>query len=182
MLNTESAMHNGNNYYLAQTGDNKGWKVISWDFDNVYSETVTLICAEDCPDRMVHWSITQPTCRKLSENQLAGSLLLNETLHTAYLSRVREFVTSVLLNETFLNEISDHAVAIGSAVEQDVYAQMHSGVFDVSSQDEDYSSELAAYPVTSNSSGYEFLPFLKSRAEDAMAQLDAIEDGSFPIC
>ena len=156
-----------NNFYLANTGDGAGWKLIPYDFNNAGAS----ICySEVCNERYVHWSIARPTCGALEENKLFGPLLTRPDWHQKYLEYVRQFVDNIMSNEEFLQETQEHAAAIDQYVRPDFYANW--GQF----YDEELSPDAANWKEDWR---FPLLPFLKARAEDVKNQLDAIDAGTF---
>jgi hypothetical protein len=170
VMHQDSPIGNGNNYYLAQTGTGGGWNMVPYDMDNAATRVGVQICDEQCANRMVHWSITRPTCAALEENQLAGPLLSDPTLHSQYLEYVREFVTDVLGDESFLQEIANHAAAIEQDVVSDPWNTFYS---------HDYSSELSSTAAAWYSPGNPFLAVLRARVDDVLSQLDALNAGNY---
>jgi len=116
-LNQDSPMGNGNNYFLAATGDSTTetspkWKMIPYDHNNNILLGSTS-CDPSCASKnILDWSIIRPTCRGLSDNRLVGPLLLDPDLRTKYLSFVREFVENVYTNESLLQDMEKHFEAI----------------------------------------------------------------------
>jgi len=169
IMHQDSPLGNGNNYYLAQTGSGGGWKMVPYDLDNAATRVGIQICGEECAARMVHWSIFRPTCEALEENQLAGPLLSDAALYDQYLGYVRDFVDTILTDETLLKEIADHASAIQEDVVPDAWNTHYS---------HDYSSELSSTAAHWYSPGFPLLAVLRARAEDVLAQLEALDTGS----
>ena len=166
-LNQDSPMGNGNNYYLAEAGDGTGWKIVPYDHNTAGDATCD---PSKCNEHLIHWSIIRPTCGSLESNQLAGPLLSNLELHTKYIEYVRSFVDTVLTNQSFIEEMSNHAQAIQDDVTQDFWST--GGVY--------YSQELSPDASGWNSPQMPFLPMLKARAEDVYSQLEALDAGTFP--
>lgn len=122
LLNADSPLVIGNNYYLAQTSgiDNK-LKIVQWDHNGILSETTDLLCENKCMDHLIHWSIERPTCRALESNQLVGPLLTDKDLHSKYIEYVRQFTQNVMMNQTFLDQLHSHLEAIKTEVPKDSY-------------------------------------------------------------
>eukprot|EP00797_Seminavis_robusta_P004991 Sro1328_g263170.1 Spore coat protein (372) ;mRNA; r:7193-8308 len=166
--NSDTPLVNGNNFYLANGGTG-GWKLVPYDFNlpNV------VYCHDDvCNERLVHWSIARPTCTSLEENNLVGPLLTDEKLHAQYLEYVREFVETVYGNQSFVDELQEHAAAQESYVKDDFWSFF--GVFysnELTPESAKWKEEVPNFPL---------LPTMKARAEDVRAQLEAIDSGTFP--
>jgi len=173
-MNSDTPLINGNNYYLAQSGSENnggvgGWKIVPYDFNvaEVYD------CHDQvCNERLVHWSIARPTCTSLEENNVAGPILTDEGLHSQYLEYVREFVNTIYGNQSFVEELQEHAAAQAEYVLDDFWSLF--GAF--------YSLELS--PDTTNWKDevphFPLLPTMKARTEDVLAQLAAIDAGTYP--
>ena len=166
VLNIESPLTNVNNYYLAQQGGGDAkWKLLAFDFDRPDAST----CSEAvCNSRLIHWSITRPTCESLEGNSLVGPLLTNSTFHSQYLGYVQEFLDTVYTSAELLSEIEEQA----SAIQEDVKASFGGGA----SFDEELSTEAATW----NSGTFPLLPTMKARADDLQKQLAALDDGTYP--
>lgn len=109
-LNGDSPMGNGNNYYLANTGDGTGWNILQYDHNNI---AAGLLCnAEVCSPHLPDWSILRPTCGSLESNQIVGPILTDVVLHAEYVEYVRDFIETVLGNESFIEEMTQHGAAI----------------------------------------------------------------------
>lgn len=168
-MHQDSPLGTGNNYYLAQTGtsgDDSRWKMVPYDLDNAATRVGVQICNDECALRMVHWSITRPTCEALEENQLAGPLLSDPTLHEQYLGYVREFVSNVLGDQAFMQEIVNHAAAIQQDVTPDAWNTYYS---------HDYSTELSPTAAQWYEAGFPLLSVLRSRKYDILKQFDALD-------
>ena len=168
IMHQDSPLGTGNNYYLVQTGNDDGWKMVPYDMDNAATRVGVQICGEECATRMVHWSIFRPTCKALEDNQLAGPLLSDPSLYDQYLDYVRDFVNTILTNETFLDEIEQHAAAIQADVVPDGWNTYYS---------HDYSSELSSTAAPWYATGFPLLAVLRARADDVLAQLEALDSG-----
>ncbi|CAB9516775.1 spore coat protein CotH [Seminavis robusta] len=166
---SDSPLISGNNFLLAATGDDLGWKFFPYDFNvaRVY------FCHDDlCNTRAVHWSIARPTCESLESAPLVGPLLSNPTYHKQYLEYVREFLDTVLTNSSLIEEIQDHAAAIRSFVREDPWALLGTYFSDELSPDAaDWREEDRRFPL---------LPTMKARAEDLREQFASIDAGTFP--
>lgn len=170
----DSPLINGNNYYLAQSGEeanggNGGWKILPYDFNAAR----TVFCHDKvCNTRMVHWSIVRPTCEALENNPIVGPLLTDPTLHAKYIEYVREFTDTVYGNETFIQELTDHQAAQDKYVRKDDWSFF--GAFyskELTTEASNWEEEIDRFPL---------LPTMKARAEDVRAQLAAIDAGTFP--
>ena len=177
LLNSDSPLGNGNNYYLAHTGnEGMGWSIVQYDHNGIMSTASAEICnAGECQEEMVKWSILRPTCRALESNQLAGPLLTDESLRAKYLIYVQQFVDEIMTDDALLKQIHNHLVAIkDEAVKNDwndlsiVYEslELSDGV------DWYHDFEVVKYVA--------FLPALRARAAEIQKQLRAIEAGTFP--
>lgn len=167
MMNGDSPLGNGNNYYLAATGDGTGWKIVAYDHNNAGDSTCN---PGNCNPKLVYWSIMRPTCLALEYNQLAGPLLTNATLHGQYLGFVQSFVDNVLGNASFVDEMSRHAQALQADVAQDFWSS--GGIY--------YHEELSPDAADWDTPQLPLLPLLKAREEQVRSQLEAIDAGTFP--
>merc|ERR1712176_685810 len=177
LLNQDSPLGNGNNYYLAQASgiDNK-LKIVQYDHNNILSDTTDLLCQNKCMDHLIHWSIERPTCAALESNQLVGPLLTDKELHSQYIEYVRTFTEEVIMNQTFLDQIYNHLDAIKTEVPKDPYNEF-ADIFDL---ELDRNSDQWLHKLDGNVTYIPFLPAVKARSDDIMKQLDAIDKGSFP--
>lgn len=174
-LNGDSPMGNGNNYYLAQTGDGKGWKVVQYDHNNAFGDVV---CNQaECNEKVIYWSILRPTCAALETNQIVGPLLTNPDLHSRYIQHVASFVDTVLGNASFVEEMTQHAQAIQGDVAEDFWS--NGGIY--------YENELSPNASEWNVSAMgilgaqlPLLPVIKARTAEVRAQLEALTAGTFP--
>ena len=173
-MNSDTPLINGNNYYLAQSGAEQnggvgGWKIVPYDFN--LAEVV--YCHDEiCNDRLVHWSVARPTCTSLEASNVAGPLLADEKLHAQYLEYVREFVETIYGNESFVEELQEHAAEQDAFVRDDFWS-LFGAFYDLerSPDTATWSDEIPRYPL---------LPTMKARTEDVRAQLAAIDAGTFP--
>lgn len=177
LLNSDSPLGNGNNYYLAYTGvEGMGWSIVQYDHNGIMSTASAELCnAEECQEEMVKWSILRPTCRALESNQLAGPLLTDESLRAKYLSYVKQFVDEIMTDEEFLKQIHDHLVAIkDEALKNDWndFAFVYESL--------ELSDEMDWYHDFQVAKYISFLPALRARAAEIQQQLKAVEAGSFP--
>lgn len=173
-LNQNSPIGNGNNYYLAETGDGTGWKIVPYDHDNAGDTTCIPV---ECNPKLIYWSIVRPTCASLESNQLVGPLLTDPMLHAKYIEYVRSFTETVLGNASFVEEMTRHVKAIQSDVADD-WRTLGGAYFgnelsvDASEwytpQREWYYPQLTLFPL------------LKARAAEVRAQLQALDEGTFP--
>ena len=110
VLEQDSPMGNGSNYFLSETGDgtvnSPKWKIVPYDHNNVV-DAVSVFCDPSCSSPL-DWSIVRSTCRALSENPLVGPLLLDPELHAKYQSFTRYFVEKVYTDESFLKDVREH--------------------------------------------------------------------------
>lgn len=172
VINGDSPMGNGNNYYLADAGDGKGWKIVQYDHNNIGAG---FLCDATCDKDSIYWSITRPTCLSLESNQIVGPLLTDPVLHAEYIEYVRSFVDTVLGNASFIEEMTMHAQAIQEDVVQDFWSS--GGIY----FDDELSPDAAEWNKTSTiTQQYPFLPFLKARVAEVRKQLDAIDNETFP--
>ena len=169
LMHSDSPIGNGNNYYLAEEGLGTGWKIVPYDLDNAATRVGTQICNEQCPNRMVHWSIVRPTCKALEENQLAGPLLSDPVLLAEYIGYVRDFVYNIMGDTTFQQEIENHGRALQADVISDAWNAFYS---------HDYAIELSS-SAPWYSEGNPLLVVLRARFEDVKDQLEASDDGSY---
>ena len=178
-MNSDSPLVNGNNYYLAQSGSESnggvgGWKIVPYDFNvaEVYD------CHDElCNERLVHWSIARPTCTSLESNNLAGPILLNETLHRRYLEYVEEFVNTIYANVSFIEELEQHAFDQAKYVRADdwsLYGALY--IFEETPTSTTWDYRMPGLPVFQ----YPLLPTMKARTEDVRSQLAAIKKGEYP--
>lgn len=173
-MNSDTPLINGNNYYLAQSGSEAnggvgGWKIVPYDFN--LAEVV--YCHDEiCNDRLVHWSIARPTCTSLEANNVAGPLLADEQLHGQYLEYVREFVETIYGNESFVEELKEHAAEQDAYVRADFWS-LYGAFYDLELAPDtvDWKDEVPRFPL---------LPTMAARTEDVRAQLAAIDAGTFP--
>jgi hypothetical protein len=173
-LNGDSPMGNGNNYYLADSGDGSGWKIVQYDHNNIGGD---LLCdAQQCNQHLIYWSITRPTCASLESNQLVGPLLTDPVLHAQYIEYVRSFIDTVLTNASFVEEMTQHAQAIQDDVTQDFWSS--GGIY----FDNELSPDASEWNATTSSitAQFPFLPLLKARTAAVQEQLKAIDEGTFP--
>lgn len=172
-LNSDSPLGNGNNYYLAHV--NGKWAIVQYDHNNILSSTSADLCdAQKCLETLPKWSIVRPTCRDLETSQMAGPLLTNDTLHAKYIDYVQEFVTSVMTNETFLDQVLGHLEAIQPEVPKDPWNDLATA-FDLElDQNGEWFHLLFGFPYIP------FLPTLQERALEIQKQLDALDAGTFP--
>jgi len=178
-MNSDSPLVNGNNYYLAQSGAEAhggegGWKIVPYDFNvaEVYD------CHDElCNNRLVHWSIARPTCTSLESNNLAGPILLKETLHKRYLEYVEEFVETIYANKSFIEELERHASEQGSYVRADDWSLFGAlYIFEETPTSATWDHEIRGIPVLQ----YPLLPTMRARTEDVRAQLAAIKKREYP--
>jgi Lamin Tail Domain/CotH kinase protein len=170
----DSPMINGNNYYLVQSGDETnggpgGWKIVAYDFNAAR----VVFCNNDvCNPRLVHWSITRPTCESLEDNLIVGPLLTDPSLHSRYLEYVREFTETVYANQTFIEEIEQHQAVQENFVKDDFWSVF--GAY--------YGAEMTTESSKWEERGEQFplLPTMKARAESVREQLAALDADVFP--
>jgi Lamin Tail Domain/CotH kinase protein len=170
----DSPLINGNNYYLAQSGDEDnggpgGWKIVAYDFNAAR----VVFCNNDvCNPRLVHWSIVRPTCESLEDNFIAGPLLSDPALHSRYLEYVREFTETVYANQTFIEEIEQHQATQENFVKEDFWSAF--GAY--------YRAEMTTESANWEEEGEQFplLPTMKARAESVREQLAALDADAFP--
>jgi len=166
-LNYDSPLGSGNNYYLAEAGDGLGWKIVPYDHNTATDPSCN---PQECNSKLVYWSIVRPTCRSLEQNQLVGPLLTNASLHAQYIEYVRSFVVEVAGNQSFVEELMEHAAAIQEDVAQDFWSS--GGIF--------YDQELSPDASNWDTDQFPLLPLLQARVEEVEAQLAAIDAGTFP--
>ena len=166
---SDSPLNSEHNFYMAQTGDGLGWKIMPYDFNTAASTS----CREEvCGERMIYWSITRPTCFALEDSLLAGPLLTDSNLHAQFLTYAEEFVDKVYGNQTFWKELSAHIAAMGQYVRNDYYS-----VFGAYYEDE-LSPDAASW--NDESGNFPLLPLMKARTEELRSQFDALRLGTFP--
>ncbi|CAB9522665.1 spore coat protein CotH [Seminavis robusta] len=166
-LGQDSPLGPGHNYYLVQTGDGKGWKLQAYDFNYPYPVHCPV---EVCNERLVHWSITRPTCRSLEENPLVGPLLSEPDLHKQYLGYVKDFVNNVYGSSSLVEQMTSHVNYIRVFAAGDVFGTY--GAY--------FEEELSPDAAEWNTGRFPLLPTMKARTSDVQAQLTAIEGGTFP--
>jgi hypothetical protein len=89
MVNQDSPMGNGNNFFIADPGDGGGFVILQYDHDGGALGT---LCHESCGgDFEMRWSVAWPTCGALSDSPLFGPLLSDETYFAQYLGYVAAF-------------------------------------------------------------------------------------------
>jgi hypothetical protein len=161
-------MGNGNNYYLANPGDGRGWNLVSYDHNTAGDATCS---ADTCDAHFIHWSIVRPTCESLESNQIVGPLLTNTTLMNQYLGHVRTFINEVMGNASFIEQIQQHGEAIRDEVALDYWSE-GGAYFDVNlSLDPTLWYEDAVFPL---------LPLYVARVADVRQQLQVLERGTYP--
>jgi hypothetical protein len=177
MLNQDSPLGNGNNYYLAYPGTGDGrWSMVQYDHNSIMSDSTPGQCdSGQCPTTMINWSILRPTCRSLESNQIDGPLLTDDVLRAEYVEHVRDFVNNVMSNEDLLLQIEEHLTAIKDLVAVDPWNEFAS-IFE--------SFEMAKgneWRQSFNGGLYVlFLPALRARAADIKEQLAALDAGTYP--
>lgn len=175
-VNTDSPLGNGNNYYWLQTGADEGertgkWKMNPYDFNNARVTCNDGVDVLACEDRMVTWSIAQPTCVGLEENPVVGPLLSDPDLFNRYLVYVREFV-EIYGNETFHEQVRDQLRAHDADAREDYWSL--GGIYrdlEFSQDPSDWKQERPIFPL---------VPLMKARAQDVRQQLEAIDIGTYP--
>lgn len=167
IISTDSPMGNGNNYYLAGTGDGSGYKIFPYD----HGSAGAMCPGQTCDTPLIYWSIIRPTCASLESNQIVGPLLTNKTLHGQYLNYVGSFVNSVMGNSSFIDSLESHIKMIESDVREDYWSSPGSFDIELSTNAMDWDREAASLP---------WIPFLKAREAEIRIQLDAIDAGTFP--
>ena len=177
LLNSDSPLGNGNNYYLAYTGvEGMAWSIFQYDHNGILSTASAEICnVEQCHEAMIKWSILRPTCKALDSNQLAGPLLTDESLRKKYLSYVEQFVNEVMTDDKFLKQITDHMVAIK---EEALKNDWNDFVFVYESLE--LSNGMDWYHDFQVAKYIPLLPALRARAAEIKKQFKAIEAGTFP--
>ena len=116
----DSIVGNGNNYFLANSGDGNGWKIVQYDHNNVAEGIGATLCDEKCAAEPYAWSIKHPACESpLSSNPRIGPLLVVEDNMNIYLEYVRSFVTDILNDESLIDSFKAHFSAIASYAEVD---------------------------------------------------------------
>jgi len=172
LLHQDSPVGNGNNYYLAG-GHDAPWSMVQYDHNNMLGSASTALCDPQCED-MVKWSILRPTCGAFESNQMAGPLLADPDLRAQYIEYVREFHSDVMTNETFLDQLHDHLVAIREDAMVDPWNDT-AALFDLELADgEDWKHGLGGEAYVP------FLPAIRARATEIRKQLEAIDEGKFP--
>ena len=178
LLNQDSPVGNGNNYYLAQaSGIDNSLKIVQYDHNNILTDTSAFLCDyNSCIEHLIHWSIERPTCGALESNQLVGPLLTNNTLRSQYIDYVREFVQSVMMNQTFLDQVHNHLKVIKSEIVKDSWNDL-ANEFDL---ELDRNSDRWLHYFYGAVTYIPFLPAMKARSADIMNQLDAIDKNKLP--
>lgn len=165
-ITLDSPLGNGNNYFLAQTGDGKGWKMVQYDHNNAFQQ-VDIVCP--CRNDPIHWAITRPSCGASESSQLVGPLLSDSVLFKRYIDHVRTFTKTVFTNTSLLAEMVAHAQSIAPFVRSDPWSFGY-----------DYSQEISGTPWREGAKEGTLLGFFRQRAASVQDQLQALEDGSFP--
>lgn len=174
MVNLDSPLGIGNNYYLAQTGKNIGWNLVQYDHNSILSASMGAMCGdESCSKNLLTWSIMRPTCESFEKNQLVGPLLSDPDLHKTYVGYVKEFVSDVVANTSFLDEIQNHALALANDVKDDPFFGVPYEI-QTSRNSSDWNATFFGMPIDP------FLPSLVARTEEVQKQLQALDDGTFP--
>jgi CotH kinase protein len=162
----DSPLGNGNNYYLAETGDGTGWKIVSYDLNHEGGN----ICGYECNAHLPSWSILRPTCGPIHQAQLVGPLLSNATLHAQYVEYVRAFTNDVLGNFSLIQEMTSHLRAIREYVIEDY----------LSDGGQYFAAELSPNASDWESGGSPLIPFYKTRVDEVRRQLDSLDNGTIP--
>lgn len=171
-LSMDSPINNGNNYYLAQTGDPNDanqWKMVAYDLNAARSG---ITCNDAvCNNRIIHWSIARPTCQSLEDNPLVGPLLSDAALHHQYLEYVQEFTETIYSNASFIAELTQHAKDIDKYVREDYWSLL--GFY--------FDNELSWDAAEKwNTGQFPLLPMMHARTNEVREQLQAIAYGDFP--
>mmetsp|Transcript_37688 Transcript_37688/g.82134 ORF Transcript_37688/g.82134 Transcript_37688/m.82134 type:complete len:838 (-) Transcript_37688:126-2639(-) len=178
LLNSDSPLGNGNNYYLGKYDANSGWAMVQYDHNGIISSASADLCdAGQCYDDLVKWSILRPTCRALEYNQMAGPLLTNDSLRAQYVEYVRQFVNEVMTDDALLDQIYNHFLVIKDEAMKNDWNDFASlfEQFELS-QDDTWLLDLPAF----DTKYIAFLPALRVRSEEIKKQLAAIDEGTFP--
>jgi len=172
LISHDSPMGIGNNYLLAQSGDNNGWKLVQYDHNGV-GQFATLLCSELCAPKLVNWSIVRPTCGPLEDNKMVGPLLADPELHQRYIEYVRQFTTTVVTNSSFLEQVQNHALSLEKVVPEDpfYFTYHYETSLDPDNWEGDFFGLIKTYPL---------LPFLVARGNEVLKQLAALDNGTFP--
>jgi hypothetical protein len=165
-ITIDSPLGNGNNYFLAKSGDGKGWKIVQYDHNGAFQQEDSLC---PCTNDPLQWAITRPSCAASKYTQLVGPLLKDTSRFNRYIEHVRTFINTVFTNTSLLAEMKAHAAAIKSSVRADPY-----------SFGNDYSREVSGTPWPEGAKTGTLLGFLKQRAAIVKEQLQALDAGSFP--
>jgi hypothetical protein len=165
-LTTDSPMFNGNNYLLAKTGDDKGWKIVQYDHNNAF-QFIPLLCS--CKNSPINWAITRPTCLGTDRYQLAAPFFQNEAHMQKYLDYSRKFLDEIFTNQDFLDQIKTHLEAQKSFVSDDPWWFGY-----------DYDQEIKAPECNEMAESCPVLSFFRQRAAIIKEQLDALDAGTFP--
>jgi CotH kinase protein/Lamin Tail Domain len=162
MLSQDSPMGTMNNYYMAQSGDGKGFKLLAYDHNIGPGSSCP------CGDHMIHWSIARPTCSAFEFNRVVGPLLLKPDLHARYLEYVRDFIDQAAGKADFLEEVHNHVTAIYRYVREDYWYMggEYPAQFSMDGSDWDHSWRQ---PI---------VPFLVARVDDIREQLKALDAGT----
>lgn len=179
MLNQDSPLGNGNNYYLAYTGNGNKWSMVQYDHNTILGASVPGQCdPAQCSSTMIKWSILRPTCRNVeASTQIAGPLLANDLLRSEYISHVHDFVNTVFGDGNLLIQIEDHLYAIQDLVAVDPWDEFTS-VFEpfelALAKSDDWMQNFAGALYVP------FLPALRARLNDVQMQLFALSSGTYP--
>lgn len=164
-ITTDSPLGNGNNWYMAGTGnDETGWKIVQYD----HNAAGDIICRGGCDEKLIYWSIIRPTCKSLESNHLVGPLLTDPELHKQYLEYVQSFVDMTMGNKTFVQELQWRLYSIQDDIQDDYW--MKNGTLEL---------ELSNDPADWEHESVPWIPFLKARSEEIRLQMKALEDGTF---
>jgi len=166
----DTPLGNGNNWYLAQAADGKGWKILQYDH-NAIMNPGDFFCPKCRNNERWNWAVTRPRCEASDQSQLTAPLFKNATLFDRYLGYVRDFTERVLTNSSLYAEVLAHAKALQPLVGDDPFAK---------SKRLDYSREVSAQPWAAGEKSGPVLSFLTQRGESVKMQLDAWDKGKFP--
>jgi len=165
----DSPLGNGNNYFLANTGDGKGLKIVQYDHNNAQDPILAEDCSPECRKRFDKWAVVRPTCGENEDNPRFGPLVKDSDLFKKYMEYVKTFVVQVYTNQTLLEEMRLQMEAIAPLVTGDTAGVMYMAGGHISQ---------AANPKWDwDQYGTPLLNFQITRGKDVLAQIENYESG-----